>query len=49
MQKPHDVASYSLTRTIEDRPFDPASGWHGEPKQAFHAVARHYGSAAAGR
>ncbi|CAM5745759.1 hypothetical protein STAFG_4253 [Streptomyces afghaniensis 772] len=27
------------------RPDDPASGWHWEPKEAFHAVARRYGAA----
>ncbi|MEV0734745.1 abortive phage infection protein [Streptomyces sp. NPDC050549] len=38
-----DMASYALTRTIEDRPFDPTSPWHWEPKEAFRAVGRHYG------
>jgi hypothetical protein len=37
-----DMASYSITRTIEDRPYDPASGWHWEPKEAFHALAHRY-------
>ncbi|WP_317440713.1 abortive phage infection protein [Streptomyces collinus] len=37
-----DLASYSITKTLQDRPFDPASGWHWEPKEAFHALARHY-------
>ncbi|KUN91692.1 hypothetical protein [Streptomyces caeruleatus] len=38
-----DLASYALTKPIKDRPDDPASGWHWEPKEAFHAVARRYG------
>ncbi|GGW59650.1 hypothetical protein GCM10010503_41060 [Streptomyces lucensis JCM 4490] len=37
-----DMASYSITKTVQDRPFDPASGWHWEPKEAFHALARRY-------
>ncbi|WP_333774025.1 abortive phage infection protein [Streptomyces sp. IBSBF 3136] len=37
-----DLASYSITKTVQDRPFDPASGWHWEPKEAFHALARRY-------
>ncbi|MEU0007916.1 abortive phage infection protein [Streptomyces sp. NPDC006314] len=40
-----DMASYSLTKTIEDRPYDPTSGWRWEPKEAFHALARRYRSA----
>ncbi|MFF8726905.1 abortive phage infection protein [Streptomyces sp. NPDC015171] len=44
-----DMASYSLTKTLKDRPDDPASGWHWEPKQAFHALARRYRSARTGR
>ncbi|WKX70123.1 abortive phage infection protein [Streptomyces sp. XD-27] len=40
-----DMASYSIVKTIKDRPEDPASAWHWEPKQAFHALARHYGRA----
>jgi hypothetical protein len=38
-----DLASYSITKAIKDRPDDPASDWHWEPKEAFHAVARRYG------
>ncbi|KMS68206.1 abortive phage infection protein [Streptomyces viridochromogenes] len=38
-----DLASYGITKAIKDRPDDPASGWHWEPKEAFHAVARRYG------
>ncbi|ANP51321.1 hypothetical protein J2Z21_002915 [Streptomyces griseochromogenes] len=37
-----DLACYAITRTIEDRPFDPASRRHWEPKEAFHALARRY-------
>ncbi|MFD8233189.1 abortive phage infection protein [Streptomyces sp. NPDC059696] len=40
-----DMASYALTKVIKDRPDDPSSGWHWEPKEAFHAVARRYGAA----
>ncbi|MBX7552162.1 abortive phage infection protein [Streptomyces sp. tea 10] len=43
-----DLASYAITRTVKDRPDDPASGWHWEPKEAFHALARRYGYAGAG-
>ncbi|MER6739121.1 abortive phage infection protein [Streptomyces puniciscabiei] len=44
-----DMASYAITKTIKDRPDDPGSGWHWEPKQAFHALARRYGHARTGR
>ncbi|MGX1561166.1 abortive phage infection protein [Streptomyces sp. NPDC055506] len=37
-----DIATYAITKAIKDRPDDPASGWHWEPKEAFHAVARRY-------
>lgn len=37
-----DLASYAITKTLEDRPFGPASGRHWEPKDAFHALARRY-------
>ncbi|NGO47275.1 abortive phage infection protein [Streptomyces ureilyticus] len=40
-----DMASYAIVKPLKDRPDDPASDWHWEPKQAFHAVARHYGRA----
>ncbi|MFJ4786205.1 abortive phage infection protein [Streptomyces sp. NPDC088794] len=40
-----DLASYSITKTIKDRPNDPRSDWHWEPKEAFHALARQYGKA----
>ncbi|MFJ9904104.1 abortive phage infection protein [Streptomyces sp. NPDC101152] len=41
-RKDLDLASYSITKTIKDRPDDPRSGWHWEPKEAFNALARHY-------
>ncbi|WP_225823665.1 abortive phage infection protein [Streptomyces naphthomycinicus] len=44
-----DMASYAVTKPLEDRPGDPASGWHWEPKEAFHALARRYRSARTGR
>ncbi|WP_406203026.1 abortive phage infection protein [Streptomyces sp. NBC_01017] len=45
-----DLASYGITKAIKDRPDDPSSNWHWEPKEAFHAVARQYGRrAGAGR
>ncbi|MEV3858978.1 abortive phage infection protein [Streptomyces sp. NPDC050095] len=37
-----DMASYSLVKTVRDRPADPDSPWHWEPKQSFHALARAY-------
>ncbi|KOV56191.1 hypothetical protein [Streptomyces sp. MMG1121] len=43
-----DMASYAITKTVKDRPDDPASGWHWEPKEAFHALARRYRYAGAG-
>ncbi|MFE1312771.1 abortive phage infection protein [Streptomyces sp. NPDC058755] len=39
-----DLASCAITKTLEDRPFDPASPRHWEPKAAFHALARRYAS-----
>lgn len=44
-----DMASYAVTRTVQRRPGRPEAGWHWEPKQAFHALARHYGRCAAPR
>ncbi|WP_062645807.1 hypothetical protein [Streptomyces maremycinicus] len=38
-----DMASYAVTRTVHRRPGHPEAGWHWEPKEAFHALARHYG------
>jgi hypothetical protein len=40
-----DMASYALVKPLRDRPEDPETGWHWEPKQAFHALARAYGRA----
>ncbi|WP_217239875.1 abortive phage infection protein [Streptomyces sp. AC555_RSS877] len=40
-----DLASYSITKTLKDRPDDPEAGWHWEPKEAFHALARRYAGA----
>ncbi|MDX2682754.1 abortive phage infection protein [Streptomyces soliscabiei] len=37
-----DMASYAITKTVQKRPGHPEAGWHWEPKQAFHALARHY-------
>jgi hypothetical protein len=37
-----DMASYSIVKTIKDRPDHPSSGWHWEPKQSFHALAHAY-------
>ncbi|MER6131811.1 abortive phage infection protein [Streptomyces sp. NPDC001815] len=41
-----DMASYAIVKPIKDRPDDPESDWHWEPKEAYRAVARHYGRAA---
>ncbi|WP_447038406.1 abortive phage infection protein [Streptomyces sp. DSM 118878] len=41
-----DMASYGITRTVWKRPDDPAAGLRGEPKEAFHALARHFERAA---
>ncbi|XUL88014.1 abortive phage infection protein [Streptomyces galilaeus] len=40
-----DMASYAITKTVEDRPGDPSSPWHWEPKEAFRAVGRRYARA----
>jgi hypothetical protein len=37
-----DMASYGIAKAIQDRPGDPDTDWHWEPKQAFHAVSRAY-------
>ncbi|MEU6542113.1 abortive phage infection protein [Streptomyces sp. NPDC046859] len=39
-----DLASYAITKPLRDRPDDPASPWHWEPKEAFHALAARYGA-----
>lgn len=38
-----DMASYGIVKPIRQRPGDPASDWHWEPKEAFHTLARAYG------
>ncbi|MFI7300001.1 abortive phage infection protein [Streptomyces sp. NPDC050121] len=43
-----DMASYAITKTVHKRPGHPEAGWHWEPKQAFHALARHYADRAPG-
>ncbi|MEV6195700.1 abortive phage infection protein [Streptomyces sp. NPDC051920] len=43
-----DMASYSIVKTIENRPGDPDAGVHWEPKESFHALARQYGRARRG-
>lgn len=40
-----DMASYAVVKPIRERPGDPASDWHWEPKEAFHTLARAYGRA----
>lgn len=42
----YDTASYALVKPLKDRPDDPASGWHWEPKESFHALSRAYARAA---
>ncbi|AQA09608.1 abortive phage infection protein [Streptomyces samsunensis] len=37
-----DMASYSLVKVIRDRPADPDSAWHWEPKESFTALADAY-------
>ncbi|MEU6350572.1 abortive phage infection protein [Streptomyces sp. NPDC047072] len=37
-----DMASYSITKAVKNRPNDPSSTWHWEPKEAFRAVAGRY-------
>ncbi|MFI0820806.1 abortive phage infection protein [Streptomyces sp. NPDC021098] len=37
-----DMASYSLVKVIRDRPADPDSPWHWEPKESFTALAGAY-------
>ncbi|MEV5978665.1 abortive phage infection protein [Streptomyces sp. NPDC052114] len=41
-----DMTSYSLTRTIRERPDDIDSPWHWEPKESFRALAGHFRRAA---
>ncbi|MFE6776678.1 abortive phage infection protein [Streptomyces sp. NPDC057702] len=37
-----DIVSYSLVKTIQDRPHDPTSDWHWEPKESFRALAQRF-------
>jgi hypothetical protein len=37
-----DMASYAIVKPIRERPGDPESDWHWEPKEAFHTLARAY-------
>jgi hypothetical protein len=37
-----DMASYGIVKPIWKRRERPTAEWHWEPKEAFHAVARHY-------
>ncbi|MCW2916485.1 MAG: abortive phage infection protein [Actinomycetia bacterium] len=37
-----DMAAYSLVKTVRDRPADPDSPWHWEPKESFRALAGQY-------
>jgi hypothetical protein len=41
-----DTAAYSIVKTVQDRPGDPGSDWHWEPKESYRALARAYGRAA---
>ncbi|MEU9186172.1 abortive phage infection protein [Streptomyces sp. NPDC048484] len=41
-----DMASYAIVKPLKDRPDDPDSAWHWEPKQAFRALARQFDRAA---
>ncbi|WP_229909870.1 abortive phage infection protein [Streptomyces flavofungini] len=40
-----DIASYSLTKAIWKAADSPTARWHWEPKESFHAVARHFAHA----
>ncbi|MFD9905106.1 abortive phage infection protein [Streptomyces sp. NPDC059063] len=40
-----DIASYSLTKAIWRTEDAPTARWHWEPKESFHAVARHFARA----
>ncbi|MFF3642821.1 abortive phage infection protein [Streptomyces sp. NPDC002564] len=41
-----DMASYGLTKAVRERPDDPESPWHREPKESFRALARRFERAA---
>ncbi|WP_055414010.1 MULTISPECIES: hypothetical protein [Streptomyces] len=38
-----DLASYGIVKPIWKTFDDPTPNWHWEPKEAFHALAQHYG------
>ncbi|WP_169749655.1 abortive phage infection protein [Streptomyces aureocirculatus] len=38
----YDIASYGLVKPRWRTEDDPTSAWHWEPKESFHAVARHF-------
>ena len=38
-----DLASYGIVKPIWKTARRPTADWHWEPKEAFHALARHYG------
>jgi hypothetical protein len=40
-----DLASYGIVKPIWKHREEPTAGWHWEPKEAFHAVARNFGRA----
>ena len=40
-----DLASYGIVKPIWKRREQPTAGWHWEPKEAFHAVAKNFGRA----
>ncbi|MFD5627795.1 abortive phage infection protein [Streptomyces sp. NPDC127072] len=40
-----DMASYGIVKPVRDRPADPASDWHWEPKESFRALSRQYARA----
>ncbi len=42
-----DLASYSITKTVKDRPEDPRSDWHWEPKEAYGVLGERYRCAGA--
>ncbi|WP_190138374.1 abortive phage infection protein [Streptomyces longispororuber] len=43
----YDMAGYTLTKAVWGTEDDPTARWHWEPKESFHAVARHFARAAA--
>jgi hypothetical protein len=40
-----DMVTYAIVKSIHDKPGDPHTDWHWEPKRAFHALARRYARA----